>query len=138
MRIESTQTLPPQLAAPRPEAANGGPPPATRAAAANRESLREVAPAEPQGPRPVRTASNAAESGGVEMEVEERLNELLADSMDTNRRLRVRRDESSDRFVYQSVDRSTGEVLTQFPPESLLKVIAAIRSAEGLLFDREA
>lgn len=145
MRVETTQSLPlPDAAQPRRspvEATRNGPPPATRAAAAIGEGIRAVAAARPQPQAAPQTASARAEavaSGEVEMQVEERLNELLADSLDVNRRLRVHRDETSDRFVYQSVDRRTGEVVTQFPPESLIKVIAAIRRAEGLLLDREA
>ncbi|MGF1606677.1 MAG: flagellar protein FlaG [Rhodothalassiaceae bacterium] len=47
-------------------------------------------------------------------------------------------DEETDRFVYQVIDSDTSEVLRQFPPEELLRVVRAIRDVEGLVLDETA
>lgn len=46
-------------------------------------------------------------------------------------RLRINLDSGSGRFVYQGVDTKTGEVITQFPADQILKQIAFVREREG-------
>ena len=50
-------------------------------------------------------------------------------------KLIINRDEDTGRFVYQGVDRKTGEVLKQFPPEDIMKYLVSVREAEGLVVD---
>ena len=47
-------------------------------------------------------------------------------------------DEETDRFIYQSVDPASGEVLRQFPPEEILQAVRTIRDLEGLIVDETA
>lgn len=55
-------------------------------------------------------------------------------------RLRINLDKASGRFVYQGVDTKTGEVLTQFPAEEVLKQLAFVRKragADGIVVDKK-
>jgi len=77
----------------------------------------------------------------VREEVQSRLNELLEEVMGDGfpaRELRVSRDEESARFVYTSVDIESGEVIRQFPPEEILRLVRAVREAAGLVHDETA
>ncbi len=47
-------------------------------------------------------------------------------------RLRINLDDGSGRFVYQGIDINTGDVVTQFPSEEILKFVAFSREREGL------
>jgi len=74
-------------------------------------------------------------------EMESRLNELLEEIIEDgrpNRAIRVSRDEESGRFVYRSVDIASGEVIRQFPPEEILRLVRAVREAAGLVLDESA
>lgn len=52
--------------------------------------------------------------------------------------LRIAYDDDSGRFVYSGVDKETGDVVRQYPPEGILKLLAQNREeAAGLLFDEE-
>ena len=55
-----------------------------------------------------------------------------------NTKLRIDRDESSGNFIYQSVDEESGEVITQFPSEKILKMLSFYREAEGIAIDENA
>ncbi|GHF29567.1 hypothetical protein GCM10017044_26050 [Kordiimonas sediminis] len=53
-----------------------------------------------------------------------------------NTRLRIDQDDSG-MFVYQSVDKDSGEVLNQFPSKEILEFLAYYRDAEGIVVDDE-
>jgi len=53
-------------------------------------------------------------------------------------KLRIDKDDETGRFVYKSVDAESGEVLKQFPPETVLEIISRFRDPEGLVLDDEA
>ncbi len=56
-------------------------------------------------------------------------------------KLRIALDDSSGKFIYQGVDINTGDVVTQFPSEEILKFIAFNRErdgVEGIVVDEEA
>ncbi|UTW54194.1 flagellar protein FlaG [Kordiimonas sp. SCSIO 12610] len=55
-----------------------------------------------------------------------------------NTTLRIEQDEATGRFVYQSIDNASGEVLRQFPPEQILEFLAFYREPEGIVVDDEA
>ena len=55
-----------------------------------------------------------------------------------NSSLRIEQDEATGRFIYQSVDNVSGEVLRQFPPEQILEFLAFYREPEGIVVDDEA
>lgn len=64
-----------------------------------------------------------------------RLKALLADP---TVRVRAHRDEASARLVLQVIDRTTGEVIEQYPPEKLRRFYAAMRQSLGGLVDERA
>ena len=53
-------------------------------------------------------------------------------------KLRIDKDEETGRFVYKSIDTESGEVIKQFPPETILAIISHYRSVEGLVVDDDA
>ncbi|MBL4803077.1 MAG: flagellar protein FlaG [Emcibacter sp.] len=56
-------------------------------------------------------------------------------------KLRINLDDDSGRFVYQGIDVKTGDVVTQFPADDVLKYLAFIREKEGIegiVVDEEA
>ncbi len=57
---------------------------------------------------------------------------------DPNTRLRIDRDEETGRFIYQNIDTESGEVISQFPLESILDIVSQFRDLEGLILDNEA
>ena len=64
-----------------------------------------------------------------------RLKALLADPAV---RVRAHRDDASARLVLQVLDRTTGEVIEQYPPDQLLRFYAALRESLGALIDQRA
>lgn len=52
--------------------------------------------------------------------------------------LRIDKDDETGRFIYKSVDKESGEVIKQFPPETILELISQYRSLEGLVVDDDA
>lgn len=55
-------------------------------------------------------------------------------------KLRINIDNSSGRFVYQGIDVNTGDVISQFPSEEILKFVAFNRereSHEGIVVDKK-
>ena len=94
-----------------------------RAAAAESASVAE--PRSTAGPgRPNTEEPSAA-----------RLKALLSDP---SVRVRAHRDDASARLVLQVLDRTTGEVIEQYPPDQLLRFYAALRESLGALIDQRA
>ena len=67
---------------------------------------------------------------------EELLNRLLSSELGQSR-LRINRHDAAGRFVYESIDKRSGEVVKQFPTEEILEVLAFYREAQGLVVDDE-
>lgn len=68
----------------------------------------------------------------------EALEELIPEIEQTpNTRLRIEQDEETGRFIYSNVDNESGEVIRQFPPESIFEFLASFRNVEGILVDDE-
>jgi flagellar protein FlaG len=63
----------------------------------------------------------------------------LADEAFVNQdlRLSISFDEAVGRFIYRGLDRETGEVKREFPPEELLNTIVALRKIAGIAVDRK-
>ncbi|MFC3051251.1 flagellar protein FlaG [Kordiimonas pumila] len=78
------------------------------------------------------------ESGQDPLEKAARAIEQLVPENGENTRLRINKDDDTGRFVYQNVDNDSGEVVSQFPPETILEIIAHYRSLEGLVVDDKA
>ncbi len=53
-------------------------------------------------------------------------------------RLRIDFDRTAGRFVYLGVNPNTGEVVRQFPPETMLRQLAFFRQLAGLAVDSNA
>jgi len=49
-----------------------------------------------------------------------------------NTKLRINQDEETGRYIYQGIDTKTGDVITQFPAEEILKFIAYNRGQDGV------
>ena len=67
--------------------------------------------------------------------------EFVQKLLGLNARLRIDKDEGTGDFIYRFVDKSTGEVVKEFPPEKLRDLVAAQRNAtksasEGAVVDR--
>ena len=58
-------------------------------------------------------------------------------NVDTNVKLRINHDEGTGRYVYQGIDKVSGEVVNQFPSEEILKFLKSSREVEGLILDTE-
>lgn len=116
-----------------------GRPPVTSAAGENGKSAAEAPkgqPVELPGSSAADAQSAAFGAGAVDpLERASRaINELFGPNKE-NLKLRIEHDEASGRFVIQSVDKDTGEVVQQFPPEEILAMIAYFREIEGLAVD---
>ena len=49
-----------------------------------------------------------------------------------NTKLRIDLDDTTGRFIYQGVDVSTGDIVTQFPADEVLRFLSYYREKEGL------
>ena len=86
------------------------------------------------------SSSNLADQEKDPLEKAAELVEQFMPDQETapNTKLRIDRDESSGNFIYQSVDEESGEVITQFPSEKILKVLSFYRELEGIAVDESA
>ena len=55
-----------------------------------------------------------------------------------NTKLSIEKDETTGQFIYRALDKESGEIVHQFPPEDILRVLRAKRKAEGLVIDKKA
>jgi flagellar protein FlaG len=67
---------------------------------------------------------------------QELLRRLEGGRLMPNARLSIDRDPGSGEVVYRSVNLDTGEIIRQFPSEEALKIMSAMRGAEGFLIDK--
>ena len=58
------------------------------------------------------------------------INEALKESLGANEQVRIGVDKNAEAFVYQTVDKESGEVKNQFPSEEALRRLAFWRSRE--------
>lgn len=111
----------------------------TRAASPSDQTSRPDANADPRssgGSRPVQAALSADKLPEDPVaRAEKVINDVVSELL--GRKLRINRDEDSGRFVYQSIDRDTGDVLRQFPPEEILEILGKFRAPEGIVLDDE-
>ncbi|PCI43587.1 MAG: hypothetical protein COB49_12020 [Alphaproteobacteria bacterium] len=74
----------------------------------------------------------ALTSGNDFLRAAERFINASLPSKPPGTKLRIDLDADSGRFVYQGVDINTGDVVTQFPSEQILKLIAFNRERDGI------
>ena len=112
------------------------------------EAIKSVAPPPPAGGDRTKSdggasapARSQATSEGVSQRpleaVEQALKTIDPPLMGKNERLSIVRDEETGTFIYRSVDRQTGEVVNQWPAESMLQFKAYIREATGIAVNRK-
>lgn len=77
------------------------------------------------------------ESGDFISQAEAILNKALS-LKSSNTKLSIDVDDESGLFVYKGIDKSSGEVVSQFPAKEVLALIAYYREAEGLVVDETA
>jgi len=63
------------------------------------------------------------------------LHETMQSNLGSNTRLRIEHDKTTDRYVFMSIDKISGEVMRQYPTEAMLAQIARVRQLTGLAFD---
>ena len=85
--------------------------------------------------------SNAPEKQKLEGVSSSKLNELqqLTEQAfaSDDLRLSISFEKSIGRFVYRGVDRETGEVVREYPPEEVIERIAHLREIAGIAVDRK-
>ncbi|WP_165777112.1 flagellar protein FlaG [Paremcibacter congregatus] len=79
-----------------------------------------------------RLESLSAGSTQEYLQAAEKLINATLPSKPPGTKLRINLDDDSGRFVYQGVDVNTGDVITQFPAEEVLKFLSYIREKNGL------
>jgi len=90
------------------------------------------------GPAPTNKAVTDLTQGQDPLEqVAQTIEDFIGDT-GTSTRLRIDKDDETGRFIYKSVDSESGEVVAQFPPETILEIITRFRDPEGLVLDDEA
>ncbi len=105
--------------------------PATREPAATQPQQAEAAVPAPATSQPAPISRIDPLDKAAEV-----INELLTSDLG-NSRLRIDRDENTGRFIYLSVDRTSGDVIKQFPPEQILSLLTFYRQPEGVALDQE-
>ena len=117
---------------------------------AGRPASSETRGPPPPAQNPVRSVSDdglaaealatklAARTQKLEDSLKEQASELSKQISGGAQRVEVERDNSSGRFVMTVVDSESGQVLRQFPPESVMKVNERLDELSGMLLAVEA
>lgn len=63
---------------------------------------------------------------------------FLSELGSKNTRLQIDLDEDAGVFIYKSVNPETGEVISQFPSDDVVRALTQFRDAEGLVVDKRA
>lgn len=95
---------------------------------AKRDADRVVGPGEQQ--------PTAKPVGAAEARMRALLDKLSDGGVNPNARLQIDRDQETGTFVYKSVDARTGEVINQWPRESILEALGPGPSVSGVVIDR--
>jgi len=101
-------------------------------------SKNNVTAAGEGGPAPSATATtNLNQEQDPLEQAAQTIEEFIGDT-GASTKLRIDKDEDTGRFIYKSVDSESGEVVGQFPPETILEIITRFRDPEGLVLDDNA
>lgn len=106
----------------------------------NGQAPSQAAPANPPGVG--RAESAALEKSLLPKEGVEPLDAAAAaiqkfmPSTGPDTRLRITQDSATGLFVYQSVNPMSGEVVSQYPSEDIMKFISYFRDQEGIVIDK--
>ena len=66
------------------------------------------------------------------------LEELSSSSKIQNARLQIDTDEATGSYVYKSIDPESGDVIEQYPREEVLRALARLDEAAGVVLDTSA
>ena len=108
----------------------------------NAPSMREIgaAQARPQvSPQSVPGAPDPATNLSPDQRVavvQAAVEKLIKKSLPPNSKLQVIQDKVTGTYIYRSVDPETGKVVSQWPPEQLIKLHDYLTQLEGLLVDK--
>lgn len=102
------------------------------------EGLRETPAGVEQVAAPAQDTPSGAKDESTAAQLEAAINERLERLLRSNLRVRVESDKDTGKYVYQSVDKVTGEVKRQWPAEQILRMLAFFRELDGLLYDQHA
>ena len=113
------------------------PPPAVNKVA-RREVDKVAAPAAPEVASAESNAPEKQKLDGVASSNYDELQQLTEQAFAADDlRLSISFEKSIGRFVYRGVDRQTGEVVREYPPEEVIERIAHLREIAGIAVDRK-
>ena len=107
-------------------------PPARRRDSFTPSSQVPVEPEPPDEPNP------AEEKPDRLVEFARSVGAALGDQLPANTRLQILQHEETGRFVYRAVDVETGEVVRQYPPDEILRMLAYWHDLKGMAVDTSA
>ena len=86
--------------------------------------------------KPAGADVDKTETASLTEGLRQKLEDMASDALgDENTRFSILFDESTDRFIYQTCDKQTGEVVKQYPTEEFLNQLIALRKVSGLAFE---
>lgn len=112
-------------------------PPPSAGAQTARTPVREPTAPPAAKPETERAVAPLGKSPALK-QLEEEINSLIERMLASNLRLRIEEDSATGTYVYKGIDRETGEVKRQWPPEKILQLRAFFRALDGLLVDETA
>ena len=92
--------------------------------------------ASPNIPGAVQPSTNLGPDHHIEV-LQHVVAKLIKKSLPPNSKLQITQDESTGTYVYRSIDRDTGALLKQWPPEQLLALREHLKEMEGMLLDKQ-
>ncbi len=105
------------------------------------ERTREISPGPPSG-QEGETAEDAAspeariEKSAVVQQAEALLEELRNAADSSRLRLRIEQNPDDGSFIYKSIDKESGEVVKEWPPEEVRRSLAFLDRLKGAFLDQ--
>jgi len=104
--------------------------------------LREISSGQPRPQTPPASPSVPDKQSNLRPEkrvqqLQPTVERLISRSLPSDTKLEIEQDKETGAFIYRSVDPKTGEVVSQWPPEQLLRLREALREVQGMLLDTE-
>ena len=65
------------------------------------------------------------------------IEKLIKKSLPSNSKLQIDHDPATGTYIYRAINPETGEVISQYPPEQLVKLREYLAEVEGLLIDKK-
>lgn len=103
--------------------------------------LREIGTVQNRAQTPPASPTNSSSDLPPDRRVEvlrAAVEKLIRRSMPANTKLRIDQDKETGTYIYRSVDKETGQVVRQWPPDELVKLRDSMRELEGMLLDHKA